>query len=396
MHALPARHILDCAGRNGRRAVSAVRRRHVSLVWRHLVRCSLRARDVCRRSALVLLGLPGVRGMRRRNVLDRAGFSCALCGAGNYSMQGQSSCTPCSAGFYSSQDGASIWSSCIAGNYNSQPKLFACIERRPGSYGSFSSIYYCDECMPGTYSTGSGATSCMSCGPGTRLPLYVVNSTYCTDCNSAYSELPIGSTQCVSECGPGRYAANCAASHVVSGAVCPFGVGYCAKCSAGTYWTGQGALSALSCEPCGPGTFSSRQGQSTCSVCTEGYYLSQGGASVCVPCWAGSFGTASSAVSQVSCIECEVGTYSSISGLLAATRAQRGQLLAASAAQETPQGLRVLPRARPVSPAAMHGTRARQGKGSAATACQGPTLLTLLQLRVLFAQQGPIYKMVDV
>ena len=85
-----------------------------------------------------------------------------------------------------------------------------------------------------------------------------------------------------------------------------------------------------------------------------------------------------------------------INVLLAATRAQRGQLLAASAAQETPQGLRVLPRARPVSPAAMHGTRARQGKGSAATACQGPTLLTLLQLRVLFAQQGPIYKMVDV
>ena len=82
--------------------------------------------------------------------------------------------------------------------------------------------------------------------------------------------------------------------------------------------------------------------------------------------------------------------------LLAATRAQRGQLLAASAAQETPQGLRVLPRARPVSPAAMHGTRARQGKGSAATACQGPTLLTLLQLFVLFAQQGHICNILNV
>ena len=75
MHALPAWHILDGAGRNGRRAVPAVRRRHVSLVWRHLVRRSLRARDVCHRSALVLLRLPGVRvlrGMRRRDVLDRA------------------------------------------------------------------------------------------------------------------------------------------------------------------------------------------------------------------------------------------------------------------------------------------------------------------------------------
>ena len=82
--------------------------------------------------------------------------------------------------------------------------------------------------------------------------------------------------------------------------------------------------------------------------------------------------------------------------LLAAIRAQRGQLFAASAAQETPQGLGVLPRARPVSPAAMDSTRAPQGKGSAATACQGPTLLTLLQLFVLFAQQGHICNILNV
>ena len=248
-------------------------------------------------------------------------------------------------------------------------------------------------------------TSCISCGPGTFQPWTWENSlgTFCTVCTSAYSELPIGSTQCVSECGPGRYAANCTASQNVSGTLCSFGVSYCAECSAGTYWTGQGALSALWCEPCGSGTFSSRQGQSTCSGCTEGYYLSQAGASMCVPCWAGSFGTASSAVSQATCVECEAGTYSSISGQSSCSQCPSGSYSSSAGAAAcslcgagNAPGTQGAASSTTCQPCSNGQYSSAAGQGQCSDCLPGSYTFDTAATFVLFAQQGHICNILNV
>lgn len=84
---------------------------------------------------------------------------CLNCLPGTYSVSGSTTCTTCTAGYYTLNQGSSICSQCTSGYYC--PSVSTRIACNPGYYcppGSTSQL----QCVAGTYAPG-GASTCLSC-----------------------------------------------------------------------------------------------------------------------------------------------------------------------------------------------------------------------------------------
>ena len=116
-------------------------------------------------------------------------------------------------------------------------------------------------------------------------------------------------------CGPGAYSEQSTGSTSCLSACGPGTYaepGFCAGCYSGTFWTGTGATSSAKCSRCGAGMFSSGTGQTVCSLCQAGTYSTALGASspaVCIACAFDQFVPLNSPSSMSSCGQCAAGTY---------------------------------------------------------------------------------------
>ena len=265
-----------------------------------------------------------------------------ICSPGTYSLTGQSTCTNCNAGTYSSIAGATTCVSCAAGTYNENIKSV--------------SVSNCTECVLGKYNPNIGSssnTSCMTCAPG--FTTYSIGSSICLpecdigkyaplpngnciDCPSGKFNLQKGSTFCVN-CAAGFYCPNSTTTVLCSmGFYSTGNSSFCSNCTIGTYNTITGMSFCLNCAagnycpnvtftaPCMIGKYS-LQNMTTCTICSiPGYTTTAMGMSTCLLCSPGSFckdglsnlcfnGTYVSAPGQSVCTSCAPGTFSTGSGI---------------------------------------------------------------------------------
>jgi len=124
----------------------------------------------------------------------------------------------------------------------------------------------CHACSAGTYSSVEGAESCHSCSPGT---FSTEGSAYCTSCGRGKVAPQNGTANACSECPPGEYMDE---RGEASCKVCPSGsfasengTHECSRCAAGTYARGN---RSITCGDCEDGAFS-LPGASSCTNCSE-------------------------------------------------------------------------------------------------------------------------------
>jgi len=99
------------------------------------------------------------------------GGSCALCATGKYKESAEddpagSTCTPCTAGTYSSSSGSSTCTLCITGTYSSSSGRAECDKCGSGKYSTVEgavSSSTCIKCASGKYQIMAGATSELAC-----------------------------------------------------------------------------------------------------------------------------------------------------------------------------------------------------------------------------------------
>lgn len=177
-------------------------------------------------------------------------MQCLSCPAGTYSDTGQSTCTPCQAGYFSSQAGSG-----------------SCAPSDPGYKTVPSITYWSPECV------GQG-DMCTSSSPAKIL---------------------LGSTSQI-QCEAGKYSQG--------------GVTVCTNCNAGKYSTTQGGTSINSCLACPIGSFSNNPGSTTCTGCGAGFYgvsdSQTSSSNNCIACEMGKF---SSLDITGSCQDCGAGVY---------------------------------------------------------------------------------------
>ena len=286
-----------------------------------------------------------------------------LCPAGTYQASAlASSCTSCSAGYYCAL-GAYSQTLCPKGYYCPAATEYNYQYPCPvGTYNSNigqSSISSCLPCDAGKYCSQQGATSATSlCDPG----YYCIKSAIVSNptdgitgdvCLPGYY-CPQGSTAPTS-CDPGSYCNQKALSQVsgsclqgyyciinatspiptdgITGNICPFG-NYCPagssspqQCQQGTYGPSSGLGASTDCLLCSYGRYCGSTGLSApTGNCSQGYYCDPGESSstpidgICpagyfcdnnnyyvqVPCF---MGTYNSFTTQSSCNACPAGSY---------------------------------------------------------------------------------------
>ncbi len=200
---------------------------------------------------------------------------CVNCFAGTYSLAGAvdyRGCIYCSAGSYSSFQGATTCQTCSPGSYNKNVAYFECQVCSSGSYAATSGASTCQICEPGSYSAALGATACQIC------PLGLYSATQ-------------GSSSCTL-CAQGTFSSALGAS---TG---------CLQCVVGSYSTGAGGYACISCPG---GTYSTNILSSSCSACIPGNYAGVG-SSTCTSCSAGRYSTVPGASSVGSCTQCATDT----------------------------------------------------------------------------------------
>ena len=180
---------------------------------------------------------------------------CASCGhvcPGGGSGIITGSCTSCTAGKYSSTQGATtsaVCVDCVAGTYSTTVGATVCTACGAGKYSATegaTGAVTCKYCGPGKYSTTVGATTCLACAnnSGSICPICTLptscscNKGYtgpgggpCTACAAGKYKTIHGSVACIS-CGSGQYSATaattCLACHANS--TSPVGSSAAASC----------------------------------------------------------------------------------------------------------------------------------------------------------------------
>ncbi len=207
--------------------------------------------------------------------------SCTACAAGTSAGANATSCTPCAAGTYAAA-GAGSCEACSSDTWDhDNNSATACVAKftcsvgmqidSPGSAtadrtctpctaGKFSSgtnAVSCTDCSAGTYSGAPGAASCSACTAGTYAP---AGSSTCTECLSeSWDHDSNPATACAER-------AACAAGTRVDNPGSATVNRTCADCSAGTY---SSLLNVPSCEACPPGTYAAAK-SATCATCPAG------------------------------------------------------------------------------------------------------------------------------
>jgi len=125
---------------------------------------------------------------------------CTPCQAGTRSKDsGATSCTPCSAGWYQDKVGQSECTQCDAGEYSGDggPTDSGATSCTPCPAGTYNYANNCTDCFPGTYSDSTGVTKCTPCETGTTS---AAGATECKKCgcdwkNSDHKDCYLGNTK---------------------------------------------------------------------------------------------------------------------------------------------------------------------------------------------------------
>jgi hypothetical protein len=160
------------------------------------------------------------------SVVGATSFTCTSCGAGLYSLAGDTSCSACAKGKYASDNATET-----GGGLLYQVSLAATS---------------CNNCPAGYITSSSALMVCAACSAGT---ISASGESSCTDCEAGMYSLS-GSSEC-SNCEAGTYSAGT-------------GSGVCYDCSGDTY----SSAGADACESCNRFFYYSVDG--TCEECTEG------------------------------------------------------------------------------------------------------------------------------
>jgi hypothetical protein len=210
-------------------------------------------------------------------------------------------CSPCPAGTFSAQSGATSPATCISctAGKHSRPGAAGCTpcpahSVSPAKTGAASNC----TCVAGF--TGPDGGPCLACPAGTYKQL--LGSGACTECPAGSYSGAVGSDSsatCV-QCGVGKWSLVSGAS---SAATCLGGE----ACSAGKFWSG----AQSTCVDCGAGKYTGVPGLPTeCTVCPAGKY-SAGASATCTPCVAGKYSMVDGASAPSVCRWCNEGQWSS-------------------------------------------------------------------------------------
>ena len=262
---------------------------------------------------------------------DTVNCASTLCPPGTFCPGGTFSATPCSAGSFSANAGASECTLCLAGTSQGEVGQTECVACPVGTFSAVEGAITCAECEAGFFQGNVGQTSCDACPPGKFSN--ITGAAECQNCTAGTSQGLSGQTECI-DCGPGTVSQSAATECTV----CPAGTQasadqtVCETCPAGTYSPGNGQpclpcaagtvsdAGAAACDLCGPGSEANAD-QTACDACLPGTYsnpntngcttcpqgtISQSGASQCDFCPAGTQASAD----QTTCEICPAGTYS--------------------------------------------------------------------------------------
>lgn len=225
---------------------------------------------------------------------------CSICPAGTHSMTpGQTSCTPCVAGRYSTVVGSSHVNDCLLCSLRScdDQTMPGWITNCGGS--SAGSCSYCTDC-----SGHGGTTNNVGCDPATQTagtcepcPAgqyagHHESLTACTDCVAG--EYSTSSANSCTQCNNGQ------ASNVVGrSTVCP-------DCEAGKFSFG---LGNTVCTLCPPGKYQANTGAHGCNQCTAGHYASGSGSTTCLACGSNQYSSSPTGTNLegTSCVDCPAG-----------------------------------------------------------------------------------------
>ena len=270
----------------------------------------------------------------------------AQCPAGTFSppMAWDLKNCSCIPGYWGGAGGACR--ACIAGKYNLFPGCMACNDTvdtdcTKCAVGTASSVTArnstCDPCRAGTASSADGVT-CDVCGNGTFSLARAGNctacalgwfaaagSSVCTACpRDTYLDVGgKGSVEACQPCPPGTVSSKLGNSDPQCTA-CPPGTfqfnGTCTSCRAGTY----SRTGMVTCSVCLPGTYSGDDANA-CTSCGVGSYNDINGSTGCQLCSPGYFAELSGATA---CLACPIGFISTANGSGVCAECNRGRYAA--------------------------------------------------------------------
>ena len=216
-------------------------------------------------------------------LLGQFGSNDGKCPVGHFQSHdssGECACTACPSGQYAMTKGAvGHCSPCKAGSYQAEFGATACDYCPAGTFSDAEGANNADTCKPCTFGhfSAMGAPTCSTCPvpvvgcPNGKFRNTKDISCACTSCSAGKASSSSQATACVN-CALGKYA--------------KAGATQCSSCPVGT---SQGAVGRSLCPSCNPGMYAATSEAHQCSPCEGGKYQSEGGTTTCKDCPAGKY-----------------------------------------------------------------------------------------------------------
>jgi len=227
---------------------------------------------------------------------NKGSASCDFCNSTEWSGSGATTCVPCDQG-YKCTGTAKV--ACVAGKF-SIASAAVCTPCSAGEYQPDTAQNACQSCPAGKISQSQNAIACDECEPGKEK----LNNTACGACTTG--KYSTGGSHACTSCEAGykctngnKYACEPGKHSAISATICSTTL-----CTAGSFCPGNGNK-----YDCIAGTYS-RQGASFCIACTAGTYSTGVANIVCEPCPRGEFSIAgAAAIGECDPSLCEAGMY---------------------------------------------------------------------------------------
>jgi len=276
------------------------------------------------------------------------GDTCIRCSAGTHKASlGTAECTECTAGRYSTMEGAlsaDVCIKCASGKYSetvgaaSSTSCMTCPQYSVSSEGSSEKTACkcetgysgadgtrCTICAKGTHKAGTGSSACLQCAIGKFMEN--AGSSFCNNCAEGAVTLNAGSYytfDCICVAGYSRFDGSPCQKCATAKYKNSLGSAECAWCSVDTYTDFLGAALCLNCPirssnfvsgglnrsedrtdcKCFPGYSSNGHTSFDCTPCAAGTWKSATGLQLCPQCQAGKYSTEIAAVSEATCTMC--------------------------------------------------------------------------------------------
>ena len=187
----------------------------------------------------------------------------AQCSAGTFSMSGLVPCTAASAGSFVASVGATSQTPCSAGNYQPNTGATTCLQASPGSFVANPGSANQSACLIGTYQPNSASTTCLQASPGN------------------FVNMPGATAQ--SACSPGNYQP-------------AMGASTCLTASPGSFVPLPQATAQTACSP---GAYQDVSAQTSCKLAQPGFFVAISGATSPTAC---PMGTTSIGTGNIACV----------------------------------------------------------------------------------------------